>query len=143
MEHFGDMEMGAGERSDLIDPGAVFPIIDLGEDGLLGEGAAPGADVPGTTLSRAAGFPRLVDLASGVENDAAGNAVDDSFLLESDDIGTGFAAGQNFRNVIGSDHVVVIDEGDVIAAGDIEESLALGADGAAFVIQKYQMFYRR
>ncbi len=63
VEDLRDVEIGAGERGDLVDPGAIFAVVDLGEHTLEREFARPGADMPRTAERGGAGLPGLVEAA--------------------------------------------------------------------------------
>ena len=138
VQHLRNVQVIAGQRCHLIDPGAVLAVVDLGEDALHGKGAAPGADVPWPAARGAAGLPRLIDAAGGVENDPASDPIDYGGLLKGDDVGPAGAAREQLGEVVFGGPVVVVDIGDVVAAGKIEQALALGPYGAGAVVGKSQ-----
>ena len=132
----GNVVLGFGEGADLAEPCEVFTVHDVGEESALGDGAFPCADLPGIAMSHSdAGFPDFIFCAE-VHDDLVAVVVDVDLLLEGDDIGTGFNAGQKGGDVVLRDPVVVIDEGDVVTERGIEQGLTLESDGARAVVEE-------
>ena len=141
VEDFGDMDLGSGKMVCLVDPVGVFSVIFGGEFALLGDGAPPGARMPGPAEDGFGRLPLFVGFVAEIEgNDGGALADKGGELTKCDDVGIRAKGGGNVGDVSVGDVVVVIDGGDVGAGGNVDEGLAFFSDGAEFVIGKGEDF---
>ena len=94
--------------------------------------------MPWPAARGAGGLPRLIDAAGGVKDDPALHAIDDGELLEGDHVRPAGAAREQLGEVVLGGPVVIVDKGDVFAAGEIQQALAFGPHGARAVVGKSQ-----
>jgi hypothetical protein len=141
VEDFGDMDLGAGKVVCLVDPIGVFSVIFGREFALLGDGATPGARMPGAAADGFGRLPLFIVLVAKVEGDDGDALADEGGeLIEGDDVGIGAKGGGDVGDISVGDVVVVIDGGDVGAGGNVDEGLAFFSDGAEFVVGEGEDF---
>ena len=88
VEDFGDVDLGAGEVVCLVDPVGVFSVIFRGEFALVGDGATPGARMPGAAEDGFGRLPLLIVFVAEVEgNNGDALADEGGELIEGDDVG--------------------------------------------------------
>jgi hypothetical protein len=144
VEHAGDVMILSDVEPGLLHPCGVFAVVAIQELAMGDALTPPGTDVPWATGELLIAWiieDEVFITCAKMEDDFEGFAIVKGILLKRDDVGVrSFTNGlQKARHVIGSDGVIVIDKGDVLATSAVEQGLTLEADAAVSVVIEHKV----
>jgi hypothetical protein len=144
VKHARDVMILADVEPGLFHPGSVFAVIAIQELAMRDALTPPGTNVPRATSELLMAWiieDEVFITRAELEDDLEGFPIVKGILLEGDDVGVWSLTDglQEARHVIGSDGIIVVHEGDVLATGAVEQGLTLQADTAVPVVIEHEV----